>query len=246
MFNETYDEYMRNILGDSGYNDMNSNMYINSNYEDNINIGYGEYNNSYPYTSKRQLETFYPEIYKIIYPMIKKACEENIIDIITPELINELTEEIYIAIETDNMINLNINLENKSLSNNTSEEKIQEERSASINQSNRNKSNINQNYNNRNYNYNYNQNRNQTQNRNEKSLKENIQYNRSNITRNRGLEDLIKILLIREVSQRPDYQYRRPTYRPLYTKPYRPNVYNQYPYPYSNRPIYNKYNLYEN
>ena len=242
MFNETYDEYMRNVLGGLGYNDMNSNMYINSNYEDNINAGYGGYNN-YAYTSKRQLEAFYPEIYKIIYPMIKKACEENRIDIITPELIDGLTKEIYIAIETDNIIDLNINLENKSLLNNASMEKAQEERSASINQSNRNKSNINQNYNNRNYNYNYNYNENRNIHSDKTTLKENTQYSRSDKIRNRGLEDLIKILLIREFSQRPNYTFGRPI-RPEY----RPNIYNQYqyPFPYQNRQIYNRYNLYEN
>ena len=85
---------------------------------------------------------------------------------VTPELINELTDEIYSFLETDNNgINININLSNEvknSSTQATSAKKQVENRS------------------------------NQVENRVE-SRKEDRQF------RNRGLQDLIRILLIREL-----------------------------------------------
>ena len=57
------------------------------------------------------LESMYPDIYNIVYPMVKKACVKNTKPI-TKELIDEMTDEIYSNIEADNIINLNINVEN--------------------------------------------------------------------------------------------------------------------------------------
>ena len=56
MYGTEYENYIRSILG---YPSINTDVYQPSNRND--------YNNS----NKRNLEEFYPEIYKIVYPMIQ-------------------------------------------------------------------------------------------------------------------------------------------------------------------------------
>ena len=108
MYNNMYEEYIRNVLGYSSPGNMNCN-----------NCAYGNNNDTYDYTgpmiqssSNSELEEFYPEIYRIIYPMIRKACSMNT-NLNTREAIEKMTDEIYNAIqEDDNPINVNINLGN--------------------------------------------------------------------------------------------------------------------------------------
>ena len=80
MYNESYEEYIRNILGYPNYNPT-------------------IYENSYSMTNP-ELEACYPEIYKVVYPMITNACARNTKPI-TSSLVDELTDEIYSAIETN-------------------------------------------------------------------------------------------------------------------------------------------------
>ena len=98
MGNETYDEYIRSILG---YPPVN--IYNNAN----LNSA-----NTYTQVSvNMELEQYYPEIYKIIYPMITKKCN-NVSNNLTNEDIENMTDEIYSAVEENNQIQVNINLGN--------------------------------------------------------------------------------------------------------------------------------------
>ena len=67
MYHESYEEYIRSILGYPNYGNAmfeNSYQYMPDNFRN---------------TEKNsELEACYPEIYKIVYPMIKKACVSNI------------------------------------------------------------------------------------------------------------------------------------------------------------------------
>ena len=102
MYNNIYEEYIRDIIGYPNNSDNNC-------YSCNMNME--ETNYIYPQTTKSKIEECYPEIYKIIYPMVKKACNENL-NLNTEEEIDRITNEIYYAIEENNQINININLEN--------------------------------------------------------------------------------------------------------------------------------------
>lgn len=158
MYNETYDEYIRSILGYPS----NTNSYNN----------YQDYN--YETASDMELEKCYPEIYKIIYPMITKKCN-NVRNSITNEEIEDMTDEIYYAIEANNEIQLNINLTNNVKTNNmqrTSEKKP------------------------------------------EVNIKESTGEKRETRQINRNLRDLIKILIIRELLNRPGNIGRPPRPRP--------------------------------
>ena len=113
MYNETYDDYIRSILGypptrnyEDNYQDYrNQNMsmnYMNSNMNTNVM-------NS---TSDMDLESCYPEIYKIVYPMVCKKCD-GVRMPVTNDDIQNMTDEIYYALEERNDIQVNINLNNE-------------------------------------------------------------------------------------------------------------------------------------
>lgn len=98
MYNETYEDYIRSILG---YPRITDTYMMNS--QENINYDYPSQNS--------ELEDYYPEIYRIVYPMIEKRCRENT-NPITSELVDNMTNEIYMAIEGNENIEININLGN--------------------------------------------------------------------------------------------------------------------------------------
>lgn len=172
MYNETYEDYIRSILG---YPNYGNNTCRENSYQT-MPVNYG---NNQP---NEELEACYPEIYKVVYPMVNKACMNNTKPV-TSTLIEELTNEIYLSIENDNEINVTINLTNEvggsganrttSTTNSAKAEKVKENRG------------------------------------------EDRQF------RNRGLQDLIRILLIRELLGRPGRPGNRPP-MPPHRPPMRP------------------------
>ena len=58
-----------------------------------------------------ELETYYPEIYKVVYPMVCTACNNNR-EKISGQLIDELTNEIYFAIDENGSTTQDRNMEN--------------------------------------------------------------------------------------------------------------------------------------
>lgn len=162
MYDGSYDEYIRSILGynqselyDYGYNDN----YNNYRMQDNIAIA-----------QNSQLEQSYPEIYKVVYPMVSKRCE-NVRAELSNEELEKMTDEIYFALESKNETQLNINLKN-------------DVRTSS--------------------------------NANVRKAEVNVTENSKGETRqfNSGLRDLVKILLIRELLNRPRSFPPRPPVRP--------------------------------
>ena len=93
MNNSIYDEYMRSVLG---YQPINT-----------YDMGYDNWempNMTAMNTIQiQELENCYPDIYRIVYPMVQRACSQNTRPI-TRELIDSMTDEIYFAIEDKEMI----------------------------------------------------------------------------------------------------------------------------------------------
>lgn len=108
MYYNDYEDYMRSVLG---YSNSNENTYCNScNYGMNYNDM--DYNNSnYRDTTDSNIERMYPEIYKIINPMVCRICDNNT-EPVTEYLIEQMTDDIYDnvvnRVEVQNVINLNI------------------------------------------------------------------------------------------------------------------------------------------
>ena len=103
--NQSIDEYIRSVLG---YPSMNMVTNNNMNYMRN-DLEQMQYEMP---NENRELESYYPEIYKIVYPMINKRCSQ-VSEPITQNLVDEITNEIYSSIEVNTPIKVNINLQNQ-------------------------------------------------------------------------------------------------------------------------------------
>lgn len=107
MNDSIYEEYMRSVLG---YQPMNT-------YDMNYDNWDTQNMTAMNVIQKQELENCYPEIYRILYPMIQKACNQNTRPI-TRELVDSMTDEIYFAIEDKEM------LENRDKEENTEDRQI--------------------------------------------------------------------------------------------------------------------------
>ncbi len=84
MYHETYEEYIRSILG---YPSQPMANMMPNNYMMNPTM-----------SMNSQLENYYPEVYKVLYPMVRKICM-NSGQNLTREQIENMTDEIYTAFE---------------------------------------------------------------------------------------------------------------------------------------------------
>lgn len=98
MSYQNYQEYMRSVLGyspyvgnDYTYTDEQEDIYNYSN--DTMQVT--------PTAPTQDLTPFYPEIYKIIYPMVCKVCNINLNRELTKELLDQMTDEIYQNMEPE-------------------------------------------------------------------------------------------------------------------------------------------------
>lgn len=159
MNDSVYEEYMRSVLG-----------YQPVNYNNTYDMGYDRFEmpdmTAMNNLQMQELENCYPDIYRIVYPMVQKACSQNTRPI-TGELVDSMTDEVYFAVEDREM------LENRNKEEKTSE--ATEDRQ---------------------------------------------------IIRNQGLNDLIRILILRELLGRPGFPGGRPPHhrppRPPMRPPMRP------------------------
>ena len=93
MYQNSYEEYMRNSLGYQNMMGPMPNMNGNNEiYEEENNFTYNQNN----------IDKMYPEIYHIIYPMVCKACM-NIQENITEDLVSRMTNDIYTSVENMEM-----------------------------------------------------------------------------------------------------------------------------------------------
>lgn len=86
MYYQNYEDYMRNVLG--GYPNNTEATYSFPNDYDNM-------------MNNTEDEELYPEIYKLVYPMICKICDEKGNMPVTRELVDEMTKTIYMNIEAE-------------------------------------------------------------------------------------------------------------------------------------------------
>lgn len=111
MYNQTYDDYMRNVLGypnfdgyrNIGMNPMNT-MGVNS-MNTMVNM-----NTQDMYCD--DIEQLYPETYRIVYPMVCMSCDRIQFSTmpVTDEMITRMTDDIYDQVESDGRININVNI----------------------------------------------------------------------------------------------------------------------------------------
>ena len=185
MYNETYDNYIRSILGYPARNQFeqyNQEMpeyqsyqeYRNPTFNTNINIS----------GNNVELENSYPEIYKIVYPMVTKKCENVRSETFSKSDIENMTDEIYYALEEKQEKIININL-----TNDMSSTKAQNSSAVSTSAKVENK-------------------------RPDVKISQKAIENSEKRQINNGLRALIQILLIRELLNRPRPPFRPPMPNP--------------------------------
>lgn len=107
MYYNEYEDYMRSVLG---YNNRNSINPYNENYEPNY-YSMPTYNINNRMV-KDNIEDLFPDVYKIINPMVCKVCQNNTRPI-TNELVEQMTMEVYSNIEADEINVVNVNIETR-------------------------------------------------------------------------------------------------------------------------------------
>lgn len=199
MYYQNYEDYMRSVLG----------------YPIDSNNTYAAYSNPYetmqttytnPTRYNDEILNLYPEIYRVVNPMVCKICEANTKPI-SQELVEQMTDEIYrnleVQPETDTIVNIKANVTTSK----TEVENSRNNKNLSITSSNTTSS---QNSSNRSV--------------KDKSNRENkeIQETREDRQRrpdNRILRDLIKILILNQLIRgnfpnRPPHHPSRPPMPP--------------------------------
>ena len=86
---QNYEEYMRSVLGYSPYVDRN---YTYTNSQEDMYNNYMNMSETPNMQPTQNLTEFYPEIYKIIYPMVCKACNVNSNREVTKDLLEQIKE----------------------------------------------------------------------------------------------------------------------------------------------------------
>lgn len=188
MYDRYYDEYMRNVLGNNYMPDYRSpyDMFPQDLY------GMGTYMQNEMIDSDmmdEELENCYPDIYRIVYPMVRKVCMKNTKPI-TRKLVDDMVNEIYVNVEPNDSININVNAGNSSKINSVSSDRDIKNVSSRPEA----KSEV-------------------KDVRGEARQKETRQ-------RNFLLNDLIRILVLRELLDRPSRPNNRPPQRPPMRLPY--------------------------
>lgn len=111
MYYQNYEDYMRSVLGYPLENQNTYELYEpygEEHYEmSQVYSNFGRYSN--------EIMDLYPEIYKIINPMVCKICDVNTKPI-TRDLIERMTDEIYLNLESqpesDTIVNVRVNTSN--------------------------------------------------------------------------------------------------------------------------------------
>ena len=216
MYYQNYEDYIRSILGYPVQNNMGCSLGYNTDQTNTYSNANIEYLTSMPRYSNEILD-LYPEIYKIVNPMVCKICEANTKPI-TSELIEQMTDEIYLNLESDTniddeIINIRVNLPNSEAEANRNRQVQKNAQNTSGNTSKRIRDNRQDN---------------STKNRVEETAKATSQprEDRQIRRRNNTLRDLIKILILNQLlggrrPQRPPRPFPPP--RPPFPGGPRPN-----------------------
>ena len=145
MYNQTYDDYMRSVLGYSssdGYrmNPMNNMNTMGMNPMNNMNNmgmnSMGPMNNMSMNTMNTQdmscedIEQLYPEVYRVVYPMVCSSCDRIQFhnSPVTDEMVTRMTDDIYDRVEADGRINVEVTVEVRDSDNSKSSSETRQRR----------------------------------------------------------------------------------------------------------------------
>ena len=100
MNNQNYEDYMRSVLGYSPYVENDFTYTEQEDFVDNSG------NQITTNAETQDLNEFYPEIYKMVYPMVCKLCNINSTTKLTNDLLDQMTDEIYRNVEPEDDVRI--------------------------------------------------------------------------------------------------------------------------------------------
>lgn len=103
MYYQNYEDYMKAVLG---YPIESMDRYPMNFLEETRDY-------SMVYQDRNELEECYPEIHRVIYPVVCEICD-RCNKPITKEMIDGMVNEVYQRVETNNEISIRINIDNRS------------------------------------------------------------------------------------------------------------------------------------
>ena len=103
MYYQNYEDYMRSVLGYPIVENQDT-------YQRNIIEETQNY--ILPNQNTKELEECYPEIYKLLEPIVGEVCSKCTVPV-TREILENMVEEVYQKVENNNEILVNIQIENR-------------------------------------------------------------------------------------------------------------------------------------
>lgn len=103
MYYQNYEDYMRSVLG---YPMENQDTYGMNYLDDRSNC-------AMPYQDTKELEDCFPEIFRIINPIVCDVCDRCPRPV-TRDMVDNMVEEVFRRIEVNNEIAIKINIDNRS------------------------------------------------------------------------------------------------------------------------------------
>lgn len=184
MYYQNYEDYMRSVLGYPVAE--NQDTYQRNTIEETQNY-------ILPNQNTKELEECYPEIYKLLNPIVCEVCNKCTIPA-TREIVENMVEEVYQKVENNHEILVNIQIENRN------QEQEVENRTNNNVRINSNRNNVNQAFSNQ-------------------TIQRNAQVeNRQRRPNNPLLRDLIRILILNQLLG-GNFPNRPPRPRPPYPRP---------------------------
>lgn len=95
MYYQNYEDYMRSVLG-----------YANNE----RNYTYDSYYPRMEQMQYNETETLYPDIYRIVNPVVEEVCNRNRNRPITEELVRTMTDEVYNQVEGNSNLQVNVQI----------------------------------------------------------------------------------------------------------------------------------------
>ncbi|MFR0822992.1 MAG: hypothetical protein ACLU84_02255 [Clostridia bacterium] len=126
MYYQSYEDYMRNILGYPVMDNYSANTY--EAYPNEYYMPQRNYENECA-NDVSQIESLYPDIYRIVNPMVCQACS-NCRKPMCKQVLEEMTEEIYQKISVNQEIMVHINVDNRSSNEITTKKEVENRSSA--------------------------------------------------------------------------------------------------------------------
>ena len=102
MYYQNYEDYMRSVLG---YPMESQDTYQMNYFEDRQNC-------MIPCQNTKELEDCYPEIYRVINPIVCEVCD-RCNEPVTRNIVEDMVEEVYKRIEMNHEIAIKINIDNR-------------------------------------------------------------------------------------------------------------------------------------